>query len=165
MQRLERDEEHQWLRQDDDLSSFGSRRRLWHSANWRSTRRYQSPQSPPCLPSASQLGNYLGALSNWVRLQQNAHPDDTLLYMVVGWHAMTLPQNPKELASSRWDMLATLLAVGLDPKRSVIFHQEDVRLAHSPTYSVSNKTRNRTRTMSSSPGFSIVLHQSEGCSG
>lgn len=46
--------------------------------------------------------------------------------MVVGWHAMTLPQNPMQLASSRWDMLATLLAVGLDPKRSVIFHQEDV---------------------------------------
>ncbi|EKM74910.1 hypothetical protein AGABI1DRAFT_80535 [Agaricus bisporus var. burnettii JB137-S8] len=71
------------------------------------------------------LGNYLGALSNWVKLQQNAHSDDTLLYMVVGWHGMTLPQNPKLLASARWDMLATLLAVGLDPKRSIIFHQED----------------------------------------
>lgn len=117
-----------------------------------------------CLLSRSQLGNYLGALSNWVKLQQNAHSDDTLLYMVVGWHAMTLPQNPKLLASARWDMLATLLAVGLDPKRSIIFHQEDVRLVLSPpSSSVSDETRNRIRITSSFPGFLIVLHPWAGC--
>jgi hypothetical protein len=111
----------------DDLLSSGPRRPLGHPANRCSPRTSPSLQGPSCSPSALQLGNYLGALSNWVRLQQNARPDDTLLYMVVGWHALTLPQNPKELESSRWDMLATLLAVGLDPKRSVIFHQDDVR--------------------------------------
>ncbi|KAF7314976.1 hypothetical protein MIND_00011700 [Mycena indigotica] len=70
------------------------------------------------------LGNYLGALSNWVDLQKNANPQDQLLFSVVGWHALTLPQDPKELATSRRDMLAVLLAIGLDPKRSIIFHQD-----------------------------------------
>ena len=47
--------------------------------------------------------------------------------MIVGWHALTLPQDPKQLVTSRWDMLATLLAIGLDPKKSIIFHQDHVR--------------------------------------
>jgi len=77
-------------------------------------------------PGRVKLGNYLGALSNWVALQNNARLDDTLLYSIVGWHALTLPQNPKELLASRRDMLAALLAVGLDPKRSILFHQDHV---------------------------------------
>jgi len=68
----------------------------------------------------------LGALLNWVKLQHEAEPQDDLLYMIVGWHALTLPQNSKQLAASRWDMLATLLAIGLDPKKSIIFHQDHV---------------------------------------
>ncbi|KAH6919196.1 tryptophanyl-tRNA synthetase [Coprinopsis sp. MPI-PUGE-AT-0042] len=71
------------------------------------------------------LGNYLGALSNWVQLQKDAREDDKLIFSIVGWHALTLPQNAKELSASRWDMLATILAVGIDPKRSIIFHQDD----------------------------------------
>ncbi|KAJ3531515.1 hypothetical protein NMY22_g8123 [Coprinellus aureogranulatus] len=73
------------------------------------------------------LGNYLGALSNWVKLQNDASPDDQLIFSIVGWHAITLPQKAKELSASRWDMLATLLAIGIDPKRSIIFHQDDNR--------------------------------------
>ncbi|KXN80724.1 Tryptophan--tRNA ligase, mitochondrial [Leucoagaricus sp. SymC.cos] len=78
---------------------------------------------PTCVP---HLGNYLGAVSNWVKLQETADPQDGLLFMIVGWHALTLPQDPKRLAAERWDMLATLLAIGLDPKRSIIFHQDHV---------------------------------------
>ncbi|KAG5640737.1 hypothetical protein DXG03_007366 [Asterophora parasitica] len=74
----------------------------------------------------AQLGNYLGALSNWVKLQKTAAPDDELLFSIVGWHALTLPQDPETLATSRRDLLATLLAIGLDPKRSVLFHQDHV---------------------------------------
>ncbi|KAJ7221511.1 hypothetical protein GGX14DRAFT_429924 [Mycena pura] len=70
------------------------------------------------------LGNYLGALSNWVKLQDEGNPQDTFIFSIVGWHALTLPQNPKELAASRRDMLAVMLAIGLDPKRSIIFHQD-----------------------------------------
>ncbi|KAJ6630304.1 hypothetical protein B0H10DRAFT_1774785 [Mycena sp. CBHHK59/15] len=69
------------------------------------------------------LGNYLGALSNWVRMQKE-NPQDKLIFSIVGWHALTLPQNPKELAASRRDMLAVLLAIGIDPKRSIVFHQD-----------------------------------------
>ncbi|KAG5650936.1 hypothetical protein H0H81_010491 [Sphagnurus paluster] len=75
------------------------------------------------------LGNYLGALSNWVRLQKTAAPEDELFFSIVGWHALTLPQDPDTLAASRKDLLATLLAIGLDPKRSILFHQD-----HNPVH-------------------------------
>ncbi|KAH9890499.1 tryptophanyl-tRNA synthetase, partial [Cubamyces lactineus] len=71
------------------------------------------------------LGNLLGALLNWVKLQRDAAPEDQLIYSIVGWHALTLPQDPKALSAARSDMLAVLLAVGLDPKRSIIFHQDE----------------------------------------
>ena len=50
------------------------------------------------------------------------------MYSIVGWHALTLPQDPKALRTARWEMLASLLAIGLDPKRSIIFHQDHVGL-------------------------------------
>ncbi|KAL1947180.1 hypothetical protein VTO73DRAFT_14141 [Trametes versicolor] len=71
------------------------------------------------------LGNLLGALLNWVKLQRDAAPEDQLIYSIVGWHALTLPQDPKALSAARREMLAVLLAVGLDPKRSIIFHQDE----------------------------------------
>ncbi|KAF7972249.1 hypothetical protein HWV62_18558 [Athelia sp. TMB] len=70
------------------------------------------------------LGNYLGALSSWTKLQESAASEDELIFSIVGWHALTLPQDPKVLAASRRDMLATLLAIGIDPKRSIVFHQD-----------------------------------------
>lgn len=75
------------------------------------------------------LGNYLGALSNWVKLQNDAAQKDELFFSIVGWHALTLPQNPTVLSASRNSMLATLLAIGIDPKRSVLFHQD-----HNPIH-------------------------------
>ncbi|EKM56095.1 uncharacterized protein PHACADRAFT_174269 [Phanerochaete carnosa HHB-10118-sp] len=71
------------------------------------------------------LGNFLGALQNWVKLQQDTSPNDILLFSIVGWHSLTLPQDPKRLSVARREMLAALLAVGLDPKRSTIFHQDE----------------------------------------
>lgn len=73
------------------------------------------------------LGNYLGALKSWVRLQDAAAPDTRLLYSVVDLHAITVPQRAAELRAQRREMLAALLAVGLDPERSVIFYQSSVR--------------------------------------
>ncbi|KAG8853362.1 Tryptophan--tRNA ligase, mitochondrial [Tulasnella sp. 330] len=72
------------------------------------------------------LGNLLGALSNWVDLQDSAQPGDTVLYSTVGYHAITLPQNPEVLLADRRNLLASLLAVGLDPKKSIIFSQDQV---------------------------------------
>ncbi|KUI59305.1 Tryptophan--tRNA ligase, mitochondrial [Cytospora mali] len=76
------------------------------------------------------LGNYLGALSQWVRLQNEAAPDTKLLYSVVDLHAITVPQKAAELRAWRREMLAALLAVGLDPERSTISYQSSCP-AHS----------------------------------
>ena len=73
------------------------------------------------------LGNYLGALRQWVKLQDEASPDTTLLFSIVDLHAVTIKQDPSELARWRKEMLASLLAVGLDPKRSIIFAQSSVK--------------------------------------
>ncbi|KAF2490417.1 tryptophanyl-tRNA synthetase [Lophium mytilinum] len=76
------------------------------------------------------LGNYLGALRQWVKLQDEAAPESTLLYSVVDLHAITVAQDPARLRQWRKEMFASLIAVGLDPKRSIIFCQSAVP-AHS----------------------------------
>ncbi|EUC42594.1 hypothetical protein COCMIDRAFT_103110 [Bipolaris oryzae ATCC 44560] len=73
------------------------------------------------------LGNYLGALRQWVRLQDEASPDTTLLFSIVDLHAITIKQDARQLATWRKEMLASLLAVGLDPKRCIIFTQSSVK--------------------------------------
>ncbi|KAI6106210.1 Aminoacyl-tRNA synthetase, partial [Pisolithus croceorrhizus] len=72
----------------------------------------------------SILGDYLGALSNSVKVQKTTELADTLLFSIVGWLALTLPQDPATPRSARDDMLATLLAIGLDPERSIVFNQD-----------------------------------------
>ncbi|KAF8328833.1 tryptophanyl-tRNA synthetase [Cantharellus anzutake] len=72
------------------------------------------------------LGNYLGALVNWVHLQKASQPDDQLIYSVVGLHAITLPQDPAQLRQEKRAAMATLLAIGIDPTRSILFHQDEV---------------------------------------
>ena len=72
------------------------------------------------------LGNYLGALQQWVKLQNNAAPGTKLLFSIVDLHALTVPQDASQLRKWRKEAFATLLAVGLDPKQSTIFYQSDV---------------------------------------
>lgn len=72
------------------------------------------------------LGNYLGALQQWVKLQDTAEPDTKLFYSIVDLHAITVPQDASDLQRTRREAFATLLAVGLDPKRSTIFFQSMV---------------------------------------
>ncbi|KAK6541637.1 Tryptophan--tRNA ligase, mitochondrial [Orbilia ellipsospora] len=76
------------------------------------------------------LGNYLGALKQWVDIQNSAAEDTTLIYCVVDLHAITQPQDPDDLRSRRRNTMAMLLAVGLKPERCVIFEQSRVA-AHS----------------------------------
>jgi tryptophanyl-tRNA synthetase len=73
------------------------------------------------------LGNYLGALRQWVRLQDEAAPNTTLLFSIVDLHAITVRQDPRALQQWRREMLASLLAVGLDPARCVLFAQSSVK--------------------------------------
>ncbi|KAF9915690.1 Tryptophan--tRNA ligase, mitochondrial, partial [Lobosporangium transversale] len=73
------------------------------------------------------LGNYLGAISNWVKLQEQAHhANETLLFSVVDLHALTMPQDPKKLRKERREMAITLLACGIDPKKCILFEQSKV---------------------------------------
>ena len=68
------------------------------------------------------IGNYLGALKQFVELQG----DMECVYCIVDLHSITLPQDPKELQKSILDVAALYLAVGLDPKKSIVFVQSDV---------------------------------------
>ncbi|KAI0840495.1 tryptophanyl-tRNA synthetase [Hypoxylon sp. FL0890] len=76
------------------------------------------------------LGNYLGALRQWKRLQDDAEMSgsrDRLLFSVVDLHAITMPQDADVLRLRRREMMAALLAIGLDPdKGSTIFFQSSV---------------------------------------
>ncbi|CAG8683268.1 13643_t:CDS:2 [Acaulospora colombiana] len=58
------------------------------------------------------LGNYFGALSQWVEMQHMGTKPRQLLYSIVGLHALTMPQNPKKLLEDRLNTLASLLAIG-----------------------------------------------------
>jgi len=68
------------------------------------------------------LGNYLGALKNWVRLQDQM----PCLFCVVDMHAITVDQDPKELARATREVTAAYIAGGIDPARSPIFNQSQV---------------------------------------
>lgn len=73
------------------------------------------------------IGNYLGALQNWVKLQDSAGKDDTLIFSIVDLHAITVPKNPEILRSNKRELLASLLAIGLSPHRSILYEQSTVR--------------------------------------
>ncbi|WP_093614103.1 tryptophan--tRNA ligase [Streptomyces indicus] len=68
------------------------------------------------------LGNYLGAVRQWVALQES----HDAFYMVVDLHAITVPQDPKELRANTRLAAAQLLAAGLDPERCTLFVQSHV---------------------------------------
>ncbi|KAL4877634.1 hypothetical protein BJY04DRAFT_197327 [Aspergillus karnatakaensis] len=72
------------------------------------------------------LGNYLGALREWVKLQDAAALDTKLIFSIVDLHALTVPQERRQLRKWRKEALATLVAVGLNPDRATIFYQSAV---------------------------------------
>lgn len=68
------------------------------------------------------IGNYLGALKNWVALQDEYEA----FYCIVNLHAITLPQDPKALRQKTLDLARIYLAAGVDPDKATIFIQSDV---------------------------------------
>ena len=73
------------------------------------------------------LGNYLGAIRNYVRLQDEAEAaGGQSLYFLADLHALSMPHDPAELSASTREMVATLVACGLDPERCVLFNQAQV---------------------------------------
>ncbi|XP_066233401.1 tryptophan--tRNA ligase, mitochondrial isoform X1 [Saccopteryx leptura] len=83
-------------------------------------RRVFSGIQPTGIP---HLGNYLGAIECWVRLQSEPGP---VLYSIVDLHSITVPQDPAILQQSILDMTATLLACGINPEKSILFQQSQV---------------------------------------
>ncbi|KAF0686919.1 Aste57867_21313 [Aphanomyces stellatus] len=73
------------------------------------------------------LGNYCGAVSKWVALQAVEPEDVRSLYSIVDLHAITLPYETSKLQDNIHGLLASLLGCGLDPKKSILFKQSDVR--------------------------------------
>jgi tryptophanyl-tRNA synthetase len=68
------------------------------------------------------LGNYLGAIRNWVALQQ----DYDCIFCIVDLHALTVPQDPAQLKAQTREVTAAYIASGIDPERCVIFNQSAV---------------------------------------
>jgi tryptophanyl-tRNA synthetase len=69
------------------------------------------------------LGNYLGALRNWAKLQHQYHS----LYSIVDLHAITLPQDPEKLRRAVQEMGMAVIASGIDPRNSILFRQSKVK--------------------------------------
>ena len=72
------------------------------------------------------LGNYLGAIRNWVRMQDDLDEDSECLFFLADMHAISMPHDPKELRRGTLEMTAALIACGIDPQRSVLFNQAQV---------------------------------------
>jgi len=69
------------------------------------------------------IGNYLGAIKQWIELQEKAE----CIFCIVDWHAITTPFNPKEMQKKILDTAIIYLASGLNPEKSIIFVQSRVK--------------------------------------
>ena len=69
------------------------------------------------------LGNYLGAIKNWVKLQE----DFSSIFSIVDLHAITVPQEPLQLRASIHEVTAAIIASGIDINKSIIFNQSSVK--------------------------------------
>ena len=83
------------------------------------------------------LGNYLGALRNWVTLQREYES----FFCIVNLHAITVPQDPKLLAAKTRELARVYLAVGIDPEVSTVFVQSDVPAHAQLTWLLNGVTR------------------------
>lgn len=84
------------------------------------------------------IGNYLGAISQWVDMQK----DNKCIFCVVDYHAITVKQNPGELQKKIIEIAKIYLAAGIDPEKSVIFQQSDIT-AHTELAWILNCTAAR----------------------
>ena len=73
------------------------------------------------------LGNYLGAIRNWVRMQDEASEQGgECLFFLADLHAISMPHEPAQLRANTLEMVAALVACGIDPDRSILFNQAQV---------------------------------------
>lgn len=69
------------------------------------------------------LGNYLGAIKQWIALQET----NECVFCIVDWHAITTPYDPKELQKNILETTAVYLAAGINPEKSIMFVQSEVK--------------------------------------
>lgn len=87
-----------------------------------------TPKHPPLVFSGMQptgklhLGNYLGAIVNWLKMQE----DYPCMFCIVDLHAITMPHDPAELREATRTVAAAYFAAGVDPKRAIVFNQAQV---------------------------------------
>lgn len=112
--------------------------RLYNAAKSLRPRVVFSGIQPTGIP---HLGNYVGALRQWVQLQQREPTDTKLIYSIVDLHAITTPQSPEKLKQWKRESLAALLAIGIDPERSTIFYQSSVSFESKSTKPPMSKSR------------------------
>ena len=72
------------------------------------------------------LGNYLGAIRNWVRMQDSLQPGERAFYFIADIHAITMRQEPESLRRSTLEIAAALMAAGIDPAKATLFNQSRV---------------------------------------
>ncbi|MEW4449154.1 tryptophan--tRNA ligase [Qipengyuania sp. JC766] len=72
------------------------------------------------------LGNYLGAIRNWARMQDELPDGSECLFFLADLHAISMPHDPAQLRSATLEMAAALVACGIDPDRSILFNQAQV---------------------------------------
>jgi len=72
------------------------------------------------------LGNYLGAIRNWVRMQDAMEPGSQCLFFLADMHAISMPHDPAQLSAATLEMAAALVACGIDKDKSVLFNQAQV---------------------------------------
>ncbi|XP_033029359.1 tryptophan--tRNA ligase, mitochondrial isoform X2 [Lacerta agilis] len=132
---------------------FASRSRL-HILQFKNKglKRIFSGIQPTGIP---HLGNYLGAITSWVKLQEEC---SSVLYSIVDLHSLTIPREPTVLRTSILDVTAVLLACGISPQKCFIFQQSQVpehaelgwilgcltsmpRLQHFPQWKVKNASQ------------------------
>jgi len=83
----------------------------------------EKPTVLSCIQPTSDphIGNYFGAIANWVRLQESG--EYNCIYGVVDLHAMTMPYEPDDLRRNTLNMVIDLLTCGIDPEKSIVFVQ------------------------------------------
>lgn len=137
-----------------NLRRLGQSRAASSDASNSSNRVVFSGIQPTGVP---HLGNYLGALQQWKRMQDEATPGTKLIYSIVDFHAITVPQQAAMLRQWKREMMASLLAIGLDPDRSIIFYQSSVSPATVPWDKRRRREmlipRHRSRPIRSSCGY------------
>ena len=106
--------------------------RCWQQRNYSTANTVRSENDVPVIFSGIQptgvphLGNYLGAMRQWRQLQDGAPEGTRLYFSIVDLHAITMPQHGSVLMQRKREMLASLIAIGLDPTKSTLFYQSSV---------------------------------------